>query len=100
MKRRLALFHPGVVLALTLLCSAAYCLFNGPCSLLSADRQAYRWFSHDDYAAAARRFADPNWRATALFRQGDFEQAAAIWAGADTPEGTFNHGNALLLQGL
>ena len=100
MKRWRTLLHPGAVLAATLLGSAAYCLFGGPCVLLSADRQAYRSFSQDDYAAAASRFADPQWRAAALFRQGDFAQAAGIWSGSDTPQGAFNHGNALLLQGL
>ena len=100
MKRWRALLHPGAVLATTVLGCAAYCLLSGPCTLLSADRQAYRSFSHDDYAAAARRFADPQWRATALFREGEFAQAAGIWAGFDTPQGAFNHGNALLLQGL
>ena len=83
MKRWRTLLHPGAVLAATVLGSAAYCLLNGPCSLLSADRQAYRALSHGDYAAAAGRFADPQWRAVALFRQGEFAQAAGIWAGSN-----------------
>jgi Ca-activated chloride channel family protein len=91
---------PVALLAVTVLCSLAYCLLSGPCSLLSADRQAHRAFSHGDYALAARRFVDPQWRATALYRDGEFAQAAGIWSGWDTATGAFNHGNALLLQGL
>jgi len=92
--------RPGALLAVTVLCSLAYCLLSGPCALLSADRQAHRAFSHGDYALAARRFVDPQWRATALYRDGEFAQAAGIWSGWDTATGAFNHGNALLLQGL
>ena len=99
MSRRLAFPHPGTALVVTALAGAAYCLGTGDCSLLSIDRQAYRAFAQSDYAAAARRFAEPQWRAAALFRQGAFEQAAGIWSGSETAEGLFNHGNALVMQG-
>lgn len=100
MSRWPALLHPAVVLGVAAIAGAGYCLAIGDCSLLSPDRQAYRAFSRDDYVNAARRFADPQWRAAALFRQGEFEQAAGIWSGSDTAEGAFNHGNAFLMQGL
>ena len=100
MSQRRRFGHPGVVLAVTFVAGMAYCLGTGDCSLWSPDRQGYRAFTAGDYADAARRFADPHWRAVALFRQGEFEQAAGIWSGSDTAEGAFNHGNALLMQGL
>jgi Ca-activated chloride channel family protein len=34
-----------------------------------------------------------------LFRQGEFEQAAGVFAGYDTAEAAFNQGNALVMQG-
>jgi Ca-activated chloride channel family protein len=64
-----------------------------------ADRQAYALYRRRLYADAAARFHDPMWRAAALYRAGDFRQAAALWAGADTAEAAYNHGNALLMQG-
>jgi Ca-activated chloride channel family protein len=39
------------------------------------------------------------WTGIALFRQGEFEKAAGVFAGYDTAESTYNHGNALLMQG-
>lgn len=96
---RFAFLHPGPVLVVAALAGAASCLGTDDCSLLSFDRQAYRAFGQGDYAAAARRFTDPQWRAAALFRKGDFEQAAGIWSGSETAEGLFNQGNALVMQG-
>jgi len=40
------------------------------------------------------------WRGVALFRQGEFKTSAGIFAGMDTAEAAFNHGNALVMQGL
>ena len=94
-----SILSPGLLVFATLLGSAFYCLGRGGCALLSPDRQAYSLFGNGDYADAARLFADPLWRAAALFRQGEFEQAAGIWAGVASAEGLFNHGNALLMQG-
>jgi Ca-activated chloride channel family protein len=39
------------------------------------------------------------WKGAALFRQGEFKQAAGIFAGYDTAESAYNHGNALVMQG-
>jgi Ca-activated chloride channel family protein len=99
MSRRSPMLHPGTVLAVAVLACLGYCIGAGGCALLSPDRQGYRSFSHADFGAAAGQFADPQWRAAALFRGGDFEQAAGIWSGSDTAEGAFNHGNALVMQG-
>ncbi len=52
----------------------------------------------EDYQEATARFADSIWKGTALFRQGKFKEAAGIFAGYDTAQGTFNEGNALVMQ--
>ena len=93
------ILHPAVVALVAVIGAAGYCLGSGTCTLLSPDRQGYRSFAQDQHVQAARQFADPQWRASALFRQGEFEQAAGIWSGFDTAEGAFNHANALLMQG-
>lgn len=86
---------PGLVVAAAVL----YCIVDGECSLLTADQRAHRLFTAGDYESAAAAFADPMWQGTALFRQGEFERAAGVFAGFDTGEAAFNHGNALVMLG-
>jgi Ca-activated chloride channel family protein len=87
------------VLALLVAGAGLYCLTDGDRSLLTADQRGYRAFERADYALAASRFADPMWQAVALYRGGEFEQAASLFAGFDTAEAAFNQGNALVMQG-
>ena len=68
--------------------------------LRTADQQAARLYRGSDFALAAARFRDPLWRAAALYRAGEYKQAAALYSGFDTAEAAYNHGNALLMQGL
>jgi Ca-activated chloride channel family protein len=86
-------------LGLLLLGPGLYCLVAGDCALLTPDQQGYRHYLQQRYQEAAQRFTNPMWRGVALFRQGDFEQAAALFAGYDTPEAAFNQGNALVMRG-
>ena len=79
--------------------SALYCLSQNNCSLLTPDQQGYYLFQQQQYEKAATRFADPMWRGIALFRQGDFAQAASLFAGYDTANAAFAQGNALVMQG-
>jgi len=52
-----------------------------------------------DPAGAARQFDDPQWKGSALYRAGEYEQAAADFAQADTADAHYNRGNALARQG-
>lgn len=63
------------------------------------DQQGRRHFDRGDYAEAAGDFQDPLWKGTALYRAGEFEEAARAFARRDTPEAHYNRGNALLLNG-
>lgn len=87
------------MLGIVVLAAVGYCLACGNCSLLTPDQRAYRLFVNEQYAAAAERFADPMWRGVALFKQGQFDEAAGVFAGYDTAEAAFNQGNALVMQG-
>jgi Ca-activated chloride channel family protein len=87
------------LLGLVVVAAGVYCLAGGDCSLLTADQTAYRTFEEGDYESAAAEFADPMWRGAALFRQGEFEQAAGVFAGYDTADAAFNQGNALVMLG-
>lgn len=96
--------YGSTVTLLLIAASLFYCLgMAGLCSLdtffITADQQGQGLYRQGDFESAARRFADPNWRATAFFRAGDFKQAASIYSGMGSAEGAFNHGNALVMQG-
>ena len=79
--------------------SGLYCLSAGDCSLRTPDQRGYRLFENADYAQSAMRFTDPMWQGVALFRAGEFDRAASLFAAFDTAAAAFNHGNALVMQG-
>jgi Ca-activated chloride channel family protein len=100
MKTRLASLKVQLAgLILLVAGSGLYCLSKPGCSLLTPDQQGYYLFKQQQYETAATRFADPMWRGIALFRNGDFEPAASLFAGYDTAEAAFAQGNALVMQG-
>ena len=84
---------------IALLALGSYSLATGAVTLLTPDQQGHRFLERGDFAEAANRFTDPMWRGVALFRQGEFKLSAGVFAGMDTAEAAFNHGNALVMQG-
>ena len=74
-------------------------LFQERFPFRTLDQQAYRLFRDGDPKEAADTFRDPMWKGTALFENGDFEEAAGLFAGYNTAEAAFNQGNALVMQG-
>jgi Ca-activated chloride channel homolog len=66
---------------------------------LTPDQQGARLVARQRYAEAAEHFRDPLWQGTALYRDGQFEAAAAAFARVDSPEAFFDRGNALLMRG-
>ena len=87
------------VLGLTAVGALAVCVLRDDCTLLTPDQRAFRLFEAEDYEAAVEEFSDPMWRGVALYRQGEFEQAAGVFAGFDTPEAALNQGNSLVFMG-
>jgi Ca-activated chloride channel family protein len=86
------------------LLAGAYCFLSAdgchPVSLLlTPDQRGQIRFNKAHYEPAAETFSDPMWRAAAWYRAGEFKKAAGIFAGSDTAEGAYNHGNALAMQG-
>ncbi|MGB0414992.1 MAG: hypothetical protein ACPGJU_11170 [Coraliomargarita sp.] len=67
--------------------------------LRTPEQAGYSLYSKSEYKKAAETFTDSYWKAIALYRDGQFKAAANIFAGFDSAEGAFNHGNALLFQG-
>lgn len=62
--------------------------------------QRGRLLMHENKPAeAALAFRDPLWRGVALFRAGEFKEAAQAFAARDTAEAAFDQGNALVMLG-
>lgn len=63
------------------------------------DQQGAALLERGRAAEAAERFEDRRWRATALYRAGDYAGAARLWAEGTDAEDQYNLGNALARQG-
>jgi Ca-activated chloride channel family protein len=63
------------------------------------DQQAQQVLQSGDAKAAAERFADPDWKAAAEYKAGQFEAAAQHLEPRDTSLAQYNRGNALARQG-
>lgn len=61
---------------------------------LRPDQQAYQALQSGRPEAAAERFEDPDWRATALYRNQQYDEAARAFPGEDT-RSHYNRGTAL-----
>lgn len=72
---------------------------TGKLSLLRPDQKGYRLFQQGSYQEAAENFVAPMWQGAAYFKAGDFKRAAGLFAGYDTAEAAFNHGNSLVMLG-
>lgn len=66
---------------------------------LNDDQRGAQRMQREDYAAAAETFDDPRWRASALYRAGEYRRAADVWAGLDDTQAHYNRGNALARSG-
>lgn len=63
------------------------------------DQAGQRAFEREDYATAARRYADPAWRAAARYRAGDYAAAVRELDGRQDAESLYNRGNAFAREG-
>jgi Ca-activated chloride channel family protein len=63
---------------------------------LTTDQQATLRYERLDFAQAAGQFRDPQWKAMAQYRSGQYVEAAATWARTPDATGFYNRGNALM----
>ena len=59
------------------------------------DEQATKLLTMGNAKQAAKRFADPKWRAVASYRSGAYKEAATDFSNDNKPDGFYNKGNAL-----
>ena len=63
------------------------------------DQQAQQTLQSGDARSAAEKFVDPDWKAAAEYKAGQYEEAARRLEGIDTPLAQYNRGNALAQAG-
>jgi Ca-activated chloride channel homolog len=66
---------------------------------LTPDQRGERLMARQRYAEAAKHFRDPLRQGVALYRAGQFKEAAAAFARVDSAEAAFDRGNALVMVG-
>ncbi|VAW50694.1 Aerotolerance protein BatB / Aerotolerance protein BatC [hydrothermal vent metagenome] len=65
----------------------------------SPDQKAMEAFNAGDNKQAAENFTQPEWKASALYRDGDYQGAAEALEETSSGDGFYNKGNALAQQG-
>ena len=63
------------------------------------NQDALKAFSDGNYEQAANDFSNTKWKASAFYRNGDFENASKFFAQNDDVESMYNLGNALAKNG-
>ncbi len=66
---------------------------------LTSDQQGQKALESGDNEAAASLFENPDWRATAAYRNEDFERATKQFSKTETADSWYNRGNALAKAG-
>jgi Ca-activated chloride channel homolog len=61
---------------------------------LTSDQQGRLAYQRKDYDRAAELFADPMWKGEALYRDGQYSEAAKVLARLDTADAAFHEGMA------
>ncbi|MDT8282687.1 MAG: VWA domain-containing protein, partial [Gammaproteobacteria bacterium] len=65
----------------------------------SPDQKAMKAFQHGDNETAARQFTDPEWKASAYYRNGNYEAAAKALESSEQNDVYYNKANALAKLG-
>lgn len=63
------------------------------------DQRGQQAFQQQQYQQAAEQFSNPDWRAAAQYKAGQFQEAAETLKDAQTADGHYNRGNALAKAG-
>lgn len=60
------------------------------------DQRAMQAYQADQHQQAAELFNSPQWKASALYKSGDYQQALALFEQDDSANGLYNQGNSLM----
>lgn len=87
------------VSAMILLLAAVAAIRSTHGFLVTNDQRAQRMFDQGDFKGASETYRDAFRKGVAQYRNADFKQAAATFAGLPTADAAFNQGNSLVMQG-
>ena len=94
----LGAFRKGIILSITMVIlfqpNDSYAQVQLPDILLNGDQKGEKYFTQDP-ANAAEHFNDPKWKASSLYKSGDYQGALDIWQSFDDAQSLYNQGNAL-----
>jgi len=63
------------------------------------DQQAQQAYKKQDYAKAAEQFGNPDWKAAAQYKAGEYDKALESLKSSKSASGAYNQGNALAKAG-
>ncbi|MGB0894205.1 MAG: VWA domain-containing protein [Parashewanella sp.] len=63
------------------------------------NQQAQQAFNNKDYATAAKQFESPQWKASADYKAGNYQQALKGFENDNSAEGLYNQANSLMQLG-
>lgn len=89
-------FRKGILVIIALLAFSAQAQAG---FFLNNNQEAYKSFSAGDYPSAAKKFEDNNWKASSLYREGNFDEAYKNFAKGKDVTSLYNQGNALAKGG-
>lgn len=94
----LAAFRKGVVLSLLLMImwqpQDSYAQTQLPDIFLNGDQKGAKYFANKP-KQAAEYFNNPQWKASSLYKSGDYQGALNIWKQYEDVDSLYNKGNAL-----
>lgn len=66
---------------------------------LTDNQEGQRAFEQGDYQTAAQKFQQPGWKASSLYKSGNYDAAYSEFSKENTVEALYNQGNALAKSG-
>lgn len=86
----------AVVLAIMLFLSTQHASAGW---FLNNNQEAMQAFEKGDFNTASQKFDDQKWKASAAYKNGEYEKSATIFSAFDDTENLYNYGNALAKSG-
>ena len=66
---------------------------------LNNNQEAMQAFEKGDFNTASQKFDDQKWKASAAYKNGEYEKSATIFSAFNDTENLYNYGNALAKSG-
>lgn len=97
-RRGYLIYAPLILLPLSLQPQESYA-FDWDSLWLNRNQRAVKLLEEEKAAQAAAQFTDPQWKAQAHYRAGQYDEAAKSLQDINTPDALYNKANALARQG-